>query len=38
LILFFLAAITVKFASRDDWGTAEMSVSGEGPPGVLWRR
>ena len=35
LILFFLAAITVKFASRDDWGTVEMSASGEGHPGVL---
>jgi hypothetical protein len=41
LIFFFLAAITAKFASRDDWvasETAQASASGEGPPGWLSRR
>ena len=42
LIFFFLAAITAKFASRDDWDapetTARPSASGEGILGGIWRR
>jgi hypothetical protein len=42
LIFFFLAAITAKFASREDWvaseTTAQPSASGEGLPGGVWRR
>ncbi len=41
LIFFFLAAITAKLASRDDWDaseTARAPASGEGPPGGLLRR
>jgi hypothetical protein len=42
LIFFFLAAITAKFASREDWvaseTTAQPSASGERLPGVVWRR
>jgi len=30
LFFFFLAAITVKFASREDWGAAEAPSAGEG--------
>ena len=36
LLFFFLAAITVKFASRDDWDaskTEQESAGDEGPPG-----
>jgi hypothetical protein len=41
LIFFFLAAITAKFASRDDWDaseTAQTPASEEGPPDELLRR
>jgi O-antigen ligase len=42
LIFFFLAAITAKFASRDDWDapetTAQPSASGEGLLGRISRR
>ncbi len=36
LLFFLLAAITVKFASREDWGSSETNVrssEGESPPG-----
>jgi hypothetical protein len=39
LIFFFLAGITAKFASRDDWAeTTQAPVSGEGLQGWLSRR
>jgi O-antigen ligase/polysaccharide polymerase Wzy-like membrane protein len=42
LIFFFLAAITAKFASREDWvaseTTTQPSASGEGLPGGVWGR
>jgi O-Antigen ligase len=41
LIFFFLAAITAKFASRDDWAGSEparASASSEDPPAWLSRR
>jgi hypothetical protein len=42
LVFFFLAAITAKFASRDDWDApetaAQPSASGEGLLSGIWRR